>query len=127
MFRTKVSSLFMALLWAFALTACANDPVVAAKDPELKAQAVYAEYVIAEEAAAKLMSSTLVPDNIKAGIKQAHAQINPLVEALSEQRELIAFLRINKPEDVAAALLALDQLVTKLGPLVKDFSRSVNR
>jgi hypothetical protein len=125
----KLSRLGYALtaLLVLFVAACATDPVVQAKDVELKAQALFAEYVIAEEAAVVIMRSPDVPDNIKAGIKQAHAQINPLVEALQEQRELIAFLRINKPEDVAAALLALDQLITNLDPLVKGFSRSVGK
>jgi hypothetical protein len=126
MLRTKASSLFMALLCVCALAACAS-PVITVNDPELKAQALFAEYVIAEEAAVEVMRSTLVPDNIKAGIKHAHAQINPLIEAIHEQREVIAFLRINKPEDVAAAMLVLDQLVTKITPLVRDFKRSMNR
>lgn len=110
---------------AFVLGACGNDPVLQAKNVELKAQALYAEYTIAEEAAVAIMKDATVPDSVKTGIKQAHTQINPLIEALEAQRATVALLKVDKPEDVAGALLALNDLITKLQPLVSGFSRSV--
>lgn len=114
---------FLALALSL-LAACAVNPVREAQGPILKAQAIYAEYVIAEEAAAELMQSPQVPDNIKAGIQKVHKAATPAVEAMEAQRVNITKLRITSPEDVPAAVIALNELILAAQPLVENFTRS---
>jgi hypothetical protein len=121
----NIRGVLVAALYVLAFSACANDPVLRAQNVELKAQALFAEYTIAEEAAVAIIKDAGVPDNIKAGIKQAHAQLTPLVEALEAQRATVTLLKIDKPEDVPGALLALNDLIIKLQPLVNSFSKGV--
>lgn len=115
-------NLFPVLL-VMLLSACSINPVATANNPELKAQALYAEYVIAEEGAARAMQDPAVPDQAKRAIQNTHRLTTPPVEAMEAQRKLIASLRITKPDDVPAALLALNDLITAAAPLVAGFSR----
>lgn len=118
----------LALLALALVAACSSQsPVVVAKSTEAKADALYGEYVIAEEAAAKLMVDVNVPDSVKQAIQDAHKAVTPVVEAMHEQRSVLGALRISKPEDVAGALLALDELITKVEPLVRTFSGRVGK
>jgi hypothetical protein len=67
------------------------------------------------------MQDANVPDDVKEGIQKAHAAIKPLVEELQAQRVLLGTLRVTKPDDVPGALLALNELILQLEPLIKKF------
>ncbi len=111
---------FLAIL--VLLAGCAESPVKVAGTPELKAQALYAEYVLSEEAAARLIQDARVPDNVKLAIQSGHRSVNPIVEEIERQRLAIEKLKVEKPEDVAAAILALNDLLLAAGPIVKSFN-----
>lgn len=112
----------VAALLAVMMVACATDPVRVADNPELKAQAAFAEYTIAEERAAALIQSPEVSDSVKATIQQAHARLNPIAEQIESQRKNIAKLRIQKPEDVPGAIEALNALLLEFQPKLTDFN-----
>jgi hypothetical protein len=104
-----------------ALAGCGASPVVVAQGTELKAEALYAEFVLAEEAAARLIKDPNVPSDVKEALQSAHRTLKPLVEELEAQRVLLSALRVTKPDDVPGALLALNDLITQLEPLIKKF------
>jgi hypothetical protein len=121
--KKAFAPLMFVLVIAFAVTlsGCAGSPVAAAQSTEAKADALYGEFVLAEEAAARVMQDANVPDDVKEGIQKAHAAIKPLVEELQAQRVLLGTLRVTKPDDVPGALLALNELILQLEPLIKKF------
>lgn len=105
------------------MTGCTTNPVAEAESPELKAQALFGEYVIAEEAVARVIQNPQVPDKVKAALQAGHGDVNPIVEEIERQRQAIALLRVEKPEDVAAALLALNDLILAAQPIVNSFNQ----
>lgn len=117
-----IHALWLAVL-CLTLAGCAGSPVREAKDPELKAQAMFGEYVIAEEAVARVIQDPQVPDKVKAALQSGHGDVNPIVEEIERQRQTIARLRVEKPEDVAAAILALNDLILAAQPIVNSFNQ----
>lgn len=110
----------LALLGAFTLAGCADSPTkAAAGNPELQAQAIYAEYVIFEETVARIITDPAVPDSAKIGLKNLHAQANPIFEGVHAQWLLIQHLRASSPQDIPDAIIALNQLITQAEPLLR--------
>lgn len=81
--RDRQSFIAISIIAALVVIAsCAYNPVKDAQTPEQKAYALYGEFVVFEEAGAKLMQSTDVPVNVKAVIRDADSKAKPLADKL---------------------------------------------
>lgn len=118
----KLSS-YLTLALALLVSACGVNPVREANTPELKADALYAEYVIALESGARLIADPSVPDAVKSRIQSTHRSARPFVEELQNKRALISKLRIESSADLPAALLALDELLRAATPKVRALEK----
>lgn len=126
-YRDTARQLFM-VLSAMLIVACAHtpNPVGEAQGIELKAQAAYGEWVIAEERMVAILHNAAVPENIKDEMKKIHDALNLRVEQMERQRVNLANLKVSSPEDVPAALLALDEIFKEVRPGVTDFKAKVD-
>jgi hypothetical protein len=109
------------------VTACTTHPVREAQTPELKAQALYADYVLAEESAARIMQNPQVPDTIKVELQKAHKEATPVVEELERQRIALSKLRMEGSADLPGAILTLNELITQAAPLVTALTEKASR
>lgn len=64
------------------LAACAHSPVQTAQTPEQKSFALYGEFVVYEEVAARLMQAPEVPASVKEAIKAADGKAKPIADKL---------------------------------------------
>lgn len=86
---------------------CAYNPVAAAKTPEQKAFAIYGEFVVFEEAAAKVASNPTTPATVLASIKSADARAKPVMDStLSAALEVVSI-----EQQIAAGSTTQDKLV----------------
>lgn len=110
---------FVSSLLAFcllALTACAGQTV------EQKAFETYGTFVVAEEAAAELMSDPDIPDQVKLAIQVADRVAKPSADTLLEtalaaleiKRQVDAGTRAS--EDLDAVLAVLEDLIAEVRP-----------
>lgn len=107
------SALALAVLGT--LGACASlNPVSKANTTEQKAYALYGTFVVFEEQAAKLVSSSEVPENVKQALRDADKTAKPAADALLDgvqqvltvKRELAAGTSTNEKLTIAVANLA---------------------
>ena len=73
-----------------ALAACATNPLSTAQTVEQKADAIYAQYVIAKEQAATVISDPTVSDAVKVPIAQAAVASKPAADSLESALETYA-------------------------------------
>ena len=97
------------------LGACASlNPVSKADTAEQKAYALYGTFVVFEEQAAKLVSSSEVPENVKQALRDADKAAKPAADSLLDgvqqvltvKRELAAGTTTNEKLSIAVANLA---------------------
>lgn len=98
---------FIVLIVANVIAACANNPVATAKTPEQKAFAVYGEFVVFEEAGAKIASDPSTTASVLTALKTADARAKPVMDST-----LAAALEVVSVEkQIAAGSTTADKLV----------------
>lgn len=117
----------LALIAVGIVSACAHDPVSVARGPELKAQALFAEFTIAEQRAAALMQSAEVPDAVKAEIQAFEKKAAPIAEKMEAKRTTIADLEVSAPAEIPQALQALNELIAEAAPLIHQLDHKTKQ
>lgn len=98
------------------LAACA---VQRAETPEQRAYALYATFVIAQEAAADLVENPATPAAVVAAIKAAHGPARVAVHAARDAARTYSAAKATQNGNVAAALAALEAALRSAAPKVE--------
>lgn len=125
-FGLAFAALLLCVLF-LAVHGCATDPVRVAESPQARADALFAEFVIHERTVDRLIKDPAVPDSVKMRLKSLDARVAPIAEELDAQSSNITHLKFTKPEDIPAALDALNALLMRAAPLINSYAGQVSK
>lgn len=107
------------------LTACATEPIWVAKNSQARADAMYADIVIGQKTILRLLAEPSIPNAVKLKLQAADATIHPIADQIDLASANVTHLKVTSPEDVPAALQALDEILTRAGPLIMTFTAQI--
>lgn len=129
----RLAIVLMAAVSMAACNGCQNNPdssvqspTAAAESPEQHAYALYGQFVIAEEAGAKLAEHPSTPSSVKQAIATADAAAKPIADNLLAAARDVMVIRsqvragTNTEEKLTIAVANLDQWVSDLRPKLED-------
>jgi hypothetical protein len=126
--RLKTSGV---LALALLLVACAVNPFKTAQTSEQKADALYGEYVIAKEAAGKVLDNPAVSNAVKRAIATKGLATSPAANSLhdaviklTEERDKV-LLGTSTEAKLLIAAQSLEKWIADAGPLIKSFKTAV--
>lgn len=106
-----------------AVTLVALSACVTGQTPEARADEQFVKFTIAEKRAADIMQDPRVSDDVKIRIQELDREATPIVEKMDAATEALKRIRVEKPEDVPAAIHALNELINQAAPLIAAYIR----
>ena len=134
----RLAIVLMAAVSMAACNGCQNNPdsaiqspTAAAESPEQHAYALYGQFVIAEEAGAKLTEHPSTPSSVKQAIATADAAAKPIADNLLAAARDVMVIRAqlragtSTEEKLAVAIANLDKWVSDLRPKLEELVGAV--
>jgi hypothetical protein len=134
--RQKIPLIF-AFVFALALSACnggcaSMNPTATAETPEQHAYALYGQFVIGEEAAAKVNEDAATPQSVREAIAKADNAAKPVADSLLDAAGQVLVIRSqlsqgkSSEEKLGIAITNLNNWIIEAKPLIENLTKAVS-